>query len=687
MVVSKSELIDAQKDAQALDDIVNGAAEIQVETRLGQYVWTLATLEQRSLLKISQWQDAISMVTAGSGTPALAISDASGKNQQQINDELRYDSGIYTWSGRTQQLKNKDSISLYDFGYIGDGTLHPLSEKYATLAAAKAVYPSATALTNSIDTVAVQKAIDYCKAQGKTTKIKTPAGKSIHNKEIVWKSYAYFEGVSYHDTKFQKAVGFNGRLIVSENFDLIKGTDASLTGLPIINFGIVNIQLDGNYIQNDAYVNNFGKGNLFIYGTKYKLHVKSVNADGVGVWLEYGGSEDFENGIIRDADINLVIFDTAHEGLIFKGAPDIILSKVIQKGAGKITSADARNYTLWSSPNYPTLGRLDGIVFEKGAEIGVIHSFGNYVGYGIRLVDGRINADLMISESVLGGIDVYASVYGIIDKLQVHNVKGGVAYADPPHASAGTFPNIDMKSTAGLIINTIRSDHSGSGMTGQNHLHLKGFNCCIGTYRVDGFGKAGHAIYCDAVASSNSIGQYIVNNIVGNSGFDGAASAVVVRNSNNAARQNFFVGGAVTNCPVGLRTIGTNPRIEKIEMHGSGVTTVFEGVKKSNLSQKWDIDIVDTAIKVKSVEFTGVASFDPTITTAQEITILHDLIYSPAIKDIQLSIIDTPTGISTGEIQYFYVSEISATDIKVAVKMKVANSLDTTPYVTILAKI
>jgi len=163
MVVSKSELIDAQKDAQALDDVVNGPAEVQVQTRLGRYVWTLATLEQRSLLKIAQWQDAISMVTAGSGTPALAISDASGKNQQQINDELRYDSGIYTWSGRTQRDHNKEFVSDKDYGAIGDGLYHPLSEKYSTLALAKFAYQNIqdkiTSLTQSIDWAAAQSAI------------------------------------------------------------------------------------------------------------------------------------------------------------------------------------------------------------------------------------------------------------------------------------------------------------------------------------------------------------------------------------------------------------------------------------------------------------------------------------------------------------------------------------------------
>lgn len=42
------------------------------------------------------------------------------------------------------------------YGAIGDGTSHPLSERYATLAAAQVVYPHATALTQTIDWAAIQ---------------------------------------------------------------------------------------------------------------------------------------------------------------------------------------------------------------------------------------------------------------------------------------------------------------------------------------------------------------------------------------------------------------------------------------------------------------------------------------------------------------------------------------------------
>lgn len=65
----------------------------------------------------------------------------------------------FTWAvPRTQHDKNLDIVSVKDFGSIGDGTAHPLSERYATLSAAQAVYSFVTSLSDSIDWAALQAA-------------------------------------------------------------------------------------------------------------------------------------------------------------------------------------------------------------------------------------------------------------------------------------------------------------------------------------------------------------------------------------------------------------------------------------------------------------------------------------------------------------------------------------------------
>ncbi|EPQ4686369.1 hypothetical protein LXC81_002644 [Citrobacter freundii] len=62
--------------------------------------------------------------------------------------------------GRTQHGKNAEFVSVFDFGAIGDGTLHPLSERFTTLAMAQIAYPFVTSLTQSIDWAAIQAALN-----------------------------------------------------------------------------------------------------------------------------------------------------------------------------------------------------------------------------------------------------------------------------------------------------------------------------------------------------------------------------------------------------------------------------------------------------------------------------------------------------------------------------------------------
>lgn len=66
------------------------------------------------------------------------------KNQKQINEN--------------QRAINSRTVTPYDFGAIGDGSSHKLSERYATLAQAKAIYPHAVSLDDEIDWCAAQAA-------------------------------------------------------------------------------------------------------------------------------------------------------------------------------------------------------------------------------------------------------------------------------------------------------------------------------------------------------------------------------------------------------------------------------------------------------------------------------------------------------------------------------------------------
>lgn len=68
--------------------------------------------------------------------------------------------GVAGAVARTVQQKLDALLYPEDFGAIGDGASHPLSGLYGSLAAAQAIYPHATALTDEVDWCALQAALD-----------------------------------------------------------------------------------------------------------------------------------------------------------------------------------------------------------------------------------------------------------------------------------------------------------------------------------------------------------------------------------------------------------------------------------------------------------------------------------------------------------------------------------------------
>lgn len=64
---------------------------------------------------------------------------------------------------RSSLSKMRDSVSIKDFGAIGDGFQHPLSEFFSNLTEARAEFPGATSMTDLIDGLAIQKALAWAK--------------------------------------------------------------------------------------------------------------------------------------------------------------------------------------------------------------------------------------------------------------------------------------------------------------------------------------------------------------------------------------------------------------------------------------------------------------------------------------------------------------------------------------------
>lgn len=133
------------------------------------------------------------MIGTPSGSTVQQALDIFAKGQSDQNTEIE---GVKTDKVSKTTLASTSGASMvgmpiggtvqdmlpfvrpWQFGAIADGTPHPLSERYSSLDAAKAVYPFVTALTQTIDWAACQAADNYARANGLTVRCLNPLGSS-----------------------------------------------------------------------------------------------------------------------------------------------------------------------------------------------------------------------------------------------------------------------------------------------------------------------------------------------------------------------------------------------------------------------------------------------------------------------------------------------------------------------------
>lgn len=139
-------------------------------------------------LSLKQKSEFFDVVVSQLQSNTLSLQQRAGSTEYLINqlkDDFKnltvpiaqannwFDFLILLSGGRTQRDKNAETVSVKDFGAIGDGALHKLSERYNTLEAAKAVYPFITTLNQSLDYAATQAALNTGK------RVFIPAGKYV----------------------------------------------------------------------------------------------------------------------------------------------------------------------------------------------------------------------------------------------------------------------------------------------------------------------------------------------------------------------------------------------------------------------------------------------------------------------------------------------------------------------------
>lgn len=106
--------------------------------------------------------------TSGTGPVEEIAIDALPFSQAGTGAALR------TWQNKLREA----ALSIMDFGAIGDGTAHPLSERYGSLGAAQVDYPFVSSTAQLIDWAAIVAAYTYVVGEGGGT-IGLPRGKYV----------------------------------------------------------------------------------------------------------------------------------------------------------------------------------------------------------------------------------------------------------------------------------------------------------------------------------------------------------------------------------------------------------------------------------------------------------------------------------------------------------------------------
>lgn len=82
--ISTQDIIDAKRDIDDIGKAVN--EKVIVSPRYGEDFKSLPMIAAEAQGTINEWESAISLITQEGGVPALAVSDSSGLNQQEVNN-------------------------------------------------------------------------------------------------------------------------------------------------------------------------------------------------------------------------------------------------------------------------------------------------------------------------------------------------------------------------------------------------------------------------------------------------------------------------------------------------------------------------------------------------------------------------------------------------------------------------
>lgn len=479
----------------------------------------------------------------------------------------------------------------------------------------------------------------------------------------------------------KRASGFVGTMVRSEDFATYTGTTDATAAYPRY-IGLSGGRIDGRYMNDafTAYENASGGNGIEVYAHKIHLDTTVQNIPGIGVWCESStGNGNLDLDYPRQAKITLEIQATKYEGLVWKGPADTPIEWVTCTNAGA-RIASAQDTGLVSSPTYGGTngGYTDGIVFDTGAEIGKIHSWGHYTGRGLVLNSGRFNADMIMVETCrYGAMRILGATYGVINNLELHR-SGGYNSDTQPMLHFDSAGNDDT----GWQINAKIYHKDTSSTTARNMVEIAANARQLkAELELVGDNVPGHGVVIDG--SANFIDLDVkATEINGTAGDALPASAVYRKASFNT--RGMRIRGFATNCDVAFRSSGTPlSELVDIQYYLNSGQVPFSGDVRINEGQRWNLSGTVNGTFSGSRNSGASNAINSNITTEQTVTIAHGLIAAPAFgRYSAVGLLDTVTSMSTSTVlQYMYVQSADATNITIRVKFSTASGTDTAPRV------
>lgn len=298
-------------------------------------------------------------------------------------------------------------LNVKDYGAIGNGSSHPLSRYFATLAAAQAVYPAAGALTDELDWAAIQKLLDLCKLSFRTTYI--PAGTYVINKPIVMPGWCNLYGEGQYCTIIKNIAATAGIRVTGDRSSL---KDFKVIGNATGTYGVNGttgdgILMDGSQYDGCSYVNidsvycyrNGGNGIRFYGGNWIHSLKRCTFSDNLlaGIKIDRTDGYAANTGQKNMIDINTcTVSGNGRNGMLIAALSTNITGCTIENNHGKGISMDSHDLDLWNGTDLTQSAaaiavNIIGNYFEGGTQGCIYMRGGSYTGsksmsfYGVKI--------------------------------------------------------------------------------------------------------------------------------------------------------------------------------------------------------------------------------------------------------------------------------------------------------------